>query len=460
MRRRTTATIVGAGAALLAVCAWLVADVQGLLPSVLTLPRAPMAAAPPRPVSLDLALADPAATDAPALAPAAVAAVWAPTRDGARARGWRPWASVIDLATGDVLLDEAATTPHTTASTLKILTAANALAHLDPASTLDTSLHLAGNDLDLVCTGDLLLADGAGDADEVRGRAGLADLASAAAAELGRRGIGAVTLHEPAPLFSGAARVPAWDRQDVAGWEGDVAPCAIDSGHLSDEETGFSRAPGHDVAEALAEHLRGNGLDVTLAPARPDATGGEEIARIASAPVGEQLGEMLAVSDNTMADQYCRLAARAAGSDTSAEGAVTNLLATLSGLGVDTAGIRLDDCSGLSSDDAVTGLALTTTLRLAAHAQRPALRDLPRLLPWAGLDGTVANRMAEIGVAGRIRAKTGTLGSASALAGVVETGGGRLLLVSAGVDSLAEGDTLEARDLLDVFFVVLARQQS
>ena len=88
---------------------------------------------------------------------------------------------------------------------------------------------------------------------------------------------------------------------------------AIDAGRTYEGANSFySDAPGR-VAEVFSQALGAEGISATLGEAGDAPAGAGAVASVSSATMGEQLRWMLAHSDNTLADQYCRLAASAAG---------------------------------------------------------------------------------------------------------------------------------------------------
>jgi serine-type D-Ala-D-Ala carboxypeptidase/endopeptidase (penicillin-binding protein 4) len=93
------------------------------------------------------------------------------------------------------------------------------------------------------------------------------------------------------------------------------------------------------------------------------------------------------------------------------------------------AGLTLDNGSGLSRSERIAPITLAQTLR-AAHASAWAPEFLS-VLPIAGVDGGIKNRLVEPALAGRARLKTGTLRDVTALAGFVSDASGETYAVVA-----------------------------
>src|SRR5262249_1357213 len=112
-------------------------------------------------------------------------------------------------------------------------------------------------------------------------------------------------------------------------------------------------------------------------------------------------------------------------------GAVDAVTNRLSAAHIDTTGIALVDSSGLSVDDRLTAKTLDGAVQAAAGPGQPSLRALLDLLPIAGGSGTLADRFLDtatnLGPAGWLRAKTGSLTEINALVGVVTDRTGRVL---------------------------------
>ena len=423
MHRTSMGPIVSASAALVAAVAFLSA---GCAPSSVPTPKAAPTAATLEPASASV----PTQASGNPVSETQLAQLWRPVAVGADNGDYTAWGVVVDAQTGDILLDEDAAIGHTPASTTKTLAAFSALKHLDPTATLTTSTLLSGDNrtLYLDSEGDLLLGAGESEETEVSGRAGLQTLANKTAAALTSRGITSVTLNWRGTLFEGDSHLPAWDAQEVGGYEGHVGPMAIDAGRTAPGAYAFHEdAPGY-VAQVFAQALTSSGIAVKLGTDGKAPTGGETLASVYSATMGEQLRWMLAHSDNTLADQ---------------------VKADLVEAGIPTRGMILEDCSGLSTNDKLSANTLVGVLKASYQAQGSE-GDLIRLLPWAGLVGTLSDRMTDEPAAGNVQAKTGALQGVTTLSGSVRTQSGRVLLVVIGHD-LVEGGALPTRWRLDRF---------
>lgn len=456
MRRKAVGAIVGATAAVLVCAGYLVADAHDVVPGVLTLSDVPTPSAPPTLTPRSAGASPEVPQSGTAVSASEVEELWKPVARAASEGTWKSWGTVIDADTGEVLLDSGATTGHTPASTTKVLTAISALSHLDESDTLSTGTSLSGTDLYLWGEGDLMLARGHGDADEVDGHTGVADLADKTIKVLEQKGISRVTLYWDGQIFDGSDHLAAWDKQDVGNYEGRVGAFAIDTGRTATGAYSFVDNPTRDVATELAANLRNAGIEAVVASTTEVPDRAEEIARVDSATIGQQVRWMLHHSDNTLADQYCRLAAQAAQAPTSFTGAVHTLTQTLTDLGVTTAGLKLEDCSGLSSSDRISAATLVGAIRTTMRSDKSELRDLVRSLAWGGVEGTLTQRYTQGDAAANVQAKTGSLGSVSSLAGVVDTTSGRTLVFAIGTDDVPDGAAYWTHFALDDFVQGLA----
>jgi D-alanyl-D-alanine carboxypeptidase/D-alanyl-D-alanine-endopeptidase (penicillin-binding protein 4) len=138
----------------------------------------------------------------------------------------------------------------------------------------------------------------------------------------------------------------------------------------------------------------------------------------ASQPLFILITEMLKKSDNVFAGALFKkmgeLYTHQPGSWANGSIAVSQILSRRAGVNV--AGLRILDGSGLSMENAVTPIQLMQALQYAYH-NGAISNDFIMALPIAGVDGTLKHRMWNI--AGRVHAKTGTMSESgvSALAG-------------------------------------------
>lgn len=161
----------------------------------------------------------------------------------------------------------------------------------------------------------------------------------------------------------------------------------------------------------------GSGVASTLVPV---------VGAVESAPLSDIVAEMLVTSDNNTAELLVKeLGFVGAGSGNRTAG-LQVMLETLAKLGFPVEGVLLNDGSGLSLSNRVTCALMIDLL------QRFSTTPLAEGLAVAGQTGTLAEEFLESPMAGRLRAKTGTLGNepfdedppaVKALAGYVDTPG-------------------------------------
>jgi D-alanyl-D-alanine carboxypeptidase/D-alanyl-D-alanine-endopeptidase (penicillin-binding protein 4) len=81
----------------------------------------------------------------------------------------------------------------------------------------------------------------------------------------------------------------------------------------------------------------------------------------------------------------------------------------------------LSDGSGLSSSNLVSPLAFTQLLRYIRR--HPRYATFASGLPQSGLTGSLRNRFVGTPLAGRVKAKTGSISRVHSLSGYIELGG-------------------------------------
>jgi D-alanyl-D-alanine carboxypeptidase/D-alanyl-D-alanine-endopeptidase (penicillin-binding protein 4) len=329
-----------------------------------------------------------------------------------------------------VLFERNPDLPVTPASTLKLLTAAAVVTRLDPASRLRTDVVAAtppaggtvAGDLWLVGGGDPVLGTMAYRAKFRRPRLvnaveGLADtLVTAGLRQVQGRVVGDDSRYDRQRYL------PSWPARYVAADEtGPLSALAVNDGFLAWSPQHVPAAdPAIHAARVLTDLLRARGVRVDGAPASGRAPlGATTVASLASPTIGELVGQMLLDSDNDTAELLLKELGRSGlgtGTTTAGRAVVAD---TLQRLGLPTRGIRQVDGSGLDPGNRVTCRLLTSLL-----VRVPALQQW---LPVAGQSGTLTDRFVATPVAGRLRAKTGSIRGVAALAGVADGSGGRRL---------------------------------
>jgi D-alanyl-D-alanine carboxypeptidase/D-alanyl-D-alanine-endopeptidase (penicillin-binding protein 4) len=379
---------------------------------------------------------------APAPDPAALSSALSPLLH-APALGNGVTASVLDVQTGNVLLDQNAAAPAAPASTAKLLTSAAVLTTLGPAATIATKVVAGANpgEVVLVGGGDPTLSRTA-PSKSYPGAATMADLAAQVRAAMPTP-ISRVVVDNS--LFTGPLTAPGWAPGDApSSYAAPVTATSVDGARTGPGSLGRSGAPGTDAGAALADALGVRGAAVSLGKA---PVGAKTLGTVHSAPIERVVEQALSMSDNMLAEALARQVAIARHLPASFEGSAKAVTAALTQAGVDLTGVTLADGSGLSRQDRIPAAVLARVVRASADGALGNAADLLSGLPVAGYDGTLADRgdSDPKTIPGTVRAKTGTLLGVHALAGTVVDADGRLLAFALlgndvpGSESAAEG---------------------
>ena len=216
--------------------------------------------------------------------------------------------------------------------------------------------------------------------------------------------------------------------------------------------TGKSRTTGEVSQPAM---ITGVSISGTSTPLQT------EITSLQSPPFSLIAAQTLKPSQNL----YTELILRTLGKVTPPPATISSLGQTSEELGLEavksflkTAGIRpealvLDDGSGLSRNDMITAEASVQLLVfMSKHRHASVFRDA---LPVAGVDGTLRNRMRGTPAENNVRAKTGSLSSASSLGGYLTTAAGEKLAFTIMVNNYPR-DVDARRACIDPITVLLA----
>jgi len=136
-----------------------------------------------------------------------------------------------------------------------------------------------------------------------------------------------------------------------------------------------------------------------------------------SAPLADSLKVITKVSQNLHAEMLLRTLGREKRNVGSVEAGLEEVSEFLREIGVAGDQVALRDGSGLSRQSLVSPAAMVALLR-SMHGSRYSSTWID-LLPVAGLDGSLADRLRGRGVEGRIHAKTGSLAGVASLVGYI-----------------------------------------
>jgi D-alanyl-D-alanine carboxypeptidase/D-alanyl-D-alanine-endopeptidase (penicillin-binding protein 4) len=351
----------------------------------------------------------------------------------------------------------------TPASTMKLLTTTAALEALGPDHRFQTQVvaRRTSNRIVLVGGGDPLLSPTPDTAEtDYPVGADLRTLAKSTVHALKESGRTKVRIGYDTSLFTGPSTNPRWPRSYVPdGVVSHISPLWVDEGRTGPGSLYRSNDPALAAAQAFRKQLAKSNIKVVGRPKAMAAAGdAQQLARVQSAPLAGIVQHILEVSDNDGAEILARQVAVKEHEPGSFAGGVQGVRKVLSRLGVDLAGDRFYDGSGLSRQDRLRPATLLAVLGKASSPQHPELRAVTADLPVAGFTGSLAYRFETAGRdgLGRVRAKTGTLTGVSGLAGTVTSRDGAVMAFVAVADRIKLPHTLGARAALDNIASALA----
>ena len=341
--------------------------------------------------------------------------------------------SVINATTGEVLFDRNGATPSRTASVLKTLTSAAALAVLGPDYQLSTKV-VAGSapgSIVLVGGGDPTLSAGGGSV--YKGAPTLGDLAAqvkaAWAALHNGDGVEITSVVLDSTMWNPEDNWdPTWERSEqTQGYQPEVTALMVDGSRANPraQDSPRSNDPIGDAGKAFVSALGIAGLTVSTGAA---PAGAAPLGEVKSQPVRTLIGQMLPVSDNTLAEMLARVTSKVAGNDGSSASLAKVIPNALVSYGLQPTGVAIRDGSGLSNNNGVPATFVAQLMaKVALGGQN--LNIIYDALPIAGKTGTLASRFsgANAVARGAVNAKTGWIKTEYALAGVIHASDGTLL---------------------------------
>lgn len=306
------------------------------------------------------------------------------------------------------------------------------------------------------------------------------DLSVKPGAEVGSPAV--VTTGPPDPLLTIINRVttaPRGTKRDLTVYRGLAADEVEISGSIALDDRGYTGGIGISRPALLFAYLlraslaqRGvviTGKTRTIGPAMSPGSANTvpavstlvELTTLQSPPLSLIAAQTLKPSQNLYTELILRTLGKVVPTTTAppnatftSEAAGIGVVKTfLREAGVNPSALVLTDGSGLSRNDMITAEAtLQLLIYMHHHRYAGAFRDA---LPIAGVDGTLRNRLKGTPAENNLRAKTGTLSSASSLSGYVTTAAGEKLVFSIMVNNYPE-DTSPTSVCSDPIAILLA----
>jgi D-alanyl-D-alanine carboxypeptidase/D-alanyl-D-alanine-endopeptidase (penicillin-binding protein 4) len=153
------------------------------------------------------------------------------------------------------------------------------------------------------------------------------------------------------------------------------------------------------------------------------------LAEVSSRPLRDWIFPILNTSQNWFAEMLLKQLGRQFGRGGSwPAGLEVERRFLIDSVRIDSTQISLSDASGLSSSNLVSPLAFTQLLRYIRR--HPRYATFAAGLPLAGTTGSLRTRFLGTPLAGRVRAKTGSISRVNSLSGYIELGPGKSLTFS------------------------------
>lgn len=340
---------------------------------------------------------------------------------------------VVDVASGETVFDSSGDERQLPASTMKILTAVASLATLGADHRFATRVRQAPSSPE----GLSVVLEGGGDPllsrDDLRA---LADTTAKALRQqhrdAGGTGKPGAVVHADTRLFPDTGKAVGWTSSYIPSVAASVESLAL----LGE----YSRDPSSTATKAFAGYLRDAGVRATIgetvssgAIAGAQVADLPKLAEVTSHTTADAVRRMLSISDNNVAEVLHRHVAVAKGLPADWQGSQAATEQVLADLGINLAGSKVRDGSGLSRKDRVSPRVLVDVLRMARtdEEKRFAVMFEDDALPVAGQTGTLAKAYGRYSTkpsrcaTGAARAKTGSLFDVIALSGLATTTAGR-----------------------------------
>jgi D-alanyl-D-alanine carboxypeptidase/D-alanyl-D-alanine-endopeptidase (penicillin-binding protein 4) len=334
-------------------------------------------------------------------------------------------ALVVNAKTDEVLFDRSADIPSSTASTMKLLTAAAALNALGPNYRAETRVYQDATDpgtIILVGGGDPTLSRvAAGKQSVYRDAPKLSTLAIQVTQKMAGTPITNIVVD--GSLFTGPSWDASWERSEqTQGYMSEVTALQIDGDRTnpSAETSPRSKTPVMNAGKYFKTALgaAAKGATVSIGTAPDDAT---QLAKTASQPISKWIQHMLQVSDNTEAEALARLISLDQGFDGSFSSLNAAYKKALASTQIDLTSVVVKDGSGLSDFNAVSPQTMVALMKLVYGAQGN-FALIKQALPVSAESGSLASRFKgdNLDAAGKVHAKTGWIKKGYTLVGYTD----------------------------------------
>jgi D-alanyl-D-alanine carboxypeptidase/D-alanyl-D-alanine-endopeptidase (penicillin-binding protein 4) len=228
-------------------------------------------------------------------------------------------------------------------------------------------------------------------------------------------------------LFGGPVWQPSWDEQEERVIQGSTPymTALMVDGDRADPtavESPRSTTPIQRAAQYFVQYLGGNPT-ITYNGTAP--AGAKQLAEVQSQPVSALIQQAMEYSDNTIMEMLARLVAIKDGAGNTFAAEDQGTITGLQGYGIPTTGLKIVDGSGLSADNAVPP-SYVAQLMIKVLNREGNLGIIYDGLPISGKTGTLGpgydrfQGQASVAV-GAVNAKTGWIGTAYTLAGVIHS---------------------------------------
>jgi len=196
-----------------------------------------------------------------------------------------------------------------------------------------------------------------------------------------------------------------------------------------DNPTRFFVSALRDALIGEGVQVAGDAIDIDELETKPELEAARTLVSYKSPPLRQLISSMMKVSQNQYAEMLLRNVGAIGGTAATSAMGAAKVRELLQRWNISGDSLVMADGSGLSRYNYVTSDALVRILMVMRSEEKHASAFISSL-PVAGRDGTLAGRLAGTPAAGKVRAKTGTVDNARAIAGYVETADGDSLVFS------------------------------